>query len=143
MVQRTLLNGKIHRATVTQADLHYVGSLTIDQDLMDAADITEGEQVHVVDIDNGARLTTYAITGARGTGVIGVNGAAAHLVHPGHLVIVMSFAALDEAERAGHRPRVVHVDRANRIVALGADPAEPVPAAPDQYSGAFTQQEGN
>ncbi|GAA2514151.1 aspartate 1-decarboxylase [Streptomyces levis] len=143
MVQRTLLNGKIHRATVTQADLHYVGSLTIDQDLMDAADITEGEQVHVVDIDNGARLTTYAITGARGTGVIGVNGAAAHLVHPGHLVIVMSFAALDEAERAGHRPRVVHVDRANRIVALGADPAEPVPGAPDQYSGAFTQQEGN
>ncbi|MFI8219196.1 aspartate 1-decarboxylase [Streptomyces sp. NPDC085932] len=143
MVQRTLLNGKIHRATVTQADLHYVGSLTIDQDLMDAADITEGEQVHVVDIDNGARLTTYAITGARGTGVIGVNGAAAHLVHPGHLVIIMSFAALDEAERAVHRPRVVHVDKANRIVALGADPAEPVPGAPDQYSGAFTQQEGN
>ncbi|MEU3852991.1 aspartate 1-decarboxylase [Streptomyces sp. NPDC029554] len=142
-MQRTLLNGKIHRATVTQADLHYVGSLTIDQDLMDAADITEGEQVHVVDIDNGARLTTYAITGARGTGVIGVNGAAAHLVHPGHLVIIMSFAALDEAERAVHRPRVVHVDKANRIVALGADPAEPVPGAPDQYSGAFTQQEGN
>ncbi len=143
MVQRTLLNGKIHRATVTKADLHYVGSLTIDQDLMDAADITEGEQVHVVDIDNGARLTTYAITGARGTGVIGVNGAAAHLVHPGHLVIIMSFAALDEAERAVHRPRVVHVDRANRILALGADPAEPVPGAPEQYSGAVTQQKGN
>jgi aspartate 1-decarboxylase len=143
MVQRTLLNGKIHRATVTQADLHYVGSLTIDQDLMDAADITEGEQVHVVDIDNGARLTTYAITGERGTGVIGVNGAAAHLVHPGHLVIIMSFAALDETERAAHRPRVVHVDKGNRILALGADPAEPVPGAPDQYSGAFTQQEGN
>ncbi|MFF5982149.1 aspartate 1-decarboxylase [Streptomyces olindensis] len=143
MVQRTLLNGKIHRATVTQADLHYVGSLTIDQDLMDAADITEGEQVHVVDIDNGARLTTYAITGARGTGVIGVNGAAAHLVHPGHLVIIMSFAVLDESERAAHRPRVVHVDKANRILALGADPAEPVPGAPDQYSGAFTQQERN
>ncbi|KDN77245.1 aspartate decarboxylase [Streptomyces olindensis] len=142
-MQRTLLNGKIHRATVTQADLHYVGSLTIDQELMDAADITEGEQVHVVDIDNGARLTTYAITGARGTGVIGVNGAAAHLVHPGHLVIVMSFAVLDESERAAHRPRVVHVDKANRIVALGADPAEPVPGAPDQYAGAFTQQERN
>ncbi|MEU0203574.1 MULTISPECIES: aspartate 1-decarboxylase [unclassified Streptomyces] len=142
-MQRTLLNGKIHRATVTQADLHYVGSLTIDQDLMDAADITEGEQVHVVDIDNGARLTTYAITGARGTGVIGVNGAAAHLVHPGHLVIVMSFAVLDEAERATHRPRVVHVDKANRILALGADPAEPVPGAPDQYPGTFTQQERN
>ncbi|MCF0081478.1 aspartate 1-decarboxylase [Streptomyces lomondensis] len=142
-MQRTLLNGKIHRATVTQADLHYVGSLTIDQDLMDAADITEGEQVHVVDIDNGARLTTYAITGERGTGVIGVNGAAAHLVHPGHLVIIMSFAVLDESERAAHRPRVVHVDKANRILALGADPAEPVPGAPDQYSGAFTQQERN
>ncbi len=110
---------------------------------MEAADITEGEQVHVVDIDNGARLTTYAITGARGTGVIGVNGAAAHLVHPGHLVIVMSFAVLDESERAAHRPRVVHVDKANRIVALGADPAEPVPGAPDQYAGAFTQQERN
>ncbi|EPD63274.1 MULTISPECIES: aspartate 1-decarboxylase [Streptomyces] len=134
-VQRTLLNGKIHRATVTQADLHYVGSLTIDQDLMEAADIVEGELVQVVDIDNGARLQTYAITGERGSGVIGVNGAAAHLVLPGHLVIIMSFAALDDSERAAHSPRVVHVDKANRIVALGADPAEPVPGAPDQLSG--------
>ena len=138
MVHRTLLNGKIHRATVTQADLHYVGSLTIDQDLMEAADIVEGEAVQVVDIDNGARLTTYAITGERGSGVIGINGAAAHLVHPGHLVIIMSFAALAESERATHRPRVVHVDKANRIVALGVDPAEPVPDTPDQFSGAFT-----
>ncbi len=138
MVHRTLLNGKIHRATVTQADLHYVGSLTIDQDLMEAADIVEGEAVQVVDIDNGARLTTYAITGERGSGVIGINGAAAHLVHPGHLVIIMSFAALDESERAAHRPRVVHVDKANRVVALGADPAEPVPGAADQFTGAFT-----
>ncbi|MFJ8279210.1 aspartate 1-decarboxylase [Streptomyces griseoviridis] len=138
-MQRTLLNGKIHRATVTQADLHYVGSLTIDQDLMDAADIVEGERVQVVDIDNGARLTTYAITGERGSGVIGVNGAAAHLVHPGHLVIVMSFAALDENERAAHRPRVVHVDKANRVVALGTDPAEPAPGEPDQRSGALTR----
>ncbi|KUM73652.1 aspartate decarboxylase [Streptomyces curacoi] len=137
-MHRTLLNGKIHRATVTQADLHYVGSLTIDQDLMEAADIVEGEAVQVVDIDNGARLTTYAITGARGSGVIGINGAAAHLVHPGHLVIIMSFAVLDESERAAHRPRVVHVDKANRIVALGADPAEPVPGAADQFTGAFT-----
>jgi aspartate 1-decarboxylase len=136
-VQRTLLNGKIHRATVTQADLHYVGSLTIDQDLMEAADIVEGEVVQVVDIDNGARLTTYAITGERGSGVIGINGAAAHLVHPGHLVIIMTFAALDELERATHEPRVVHVDKANRIVKLGADPSEPVPGAPDQFSGAF------
>lgn len=139
-MQRTLLNGKIHRATVTQADLHYVGSLTIDQDLMEAADIVEGEMVQVVDIDNGARLNTYAITGERGSGVIGVNGAAAHLVHPGHLVIVMSFAVLHDDERAAHRPRVVHVDKANRVIALGADPAEPVPGAPDQYSGATTDR---
>ncbi|MFJ8601571.1 aspartate 1-decarboxylase [Streptomyces shenzhenensis] len=138
-MQRTLLNGKIHRATVTQADLHYVGSLTIDQDLMEAADIVEGEMVQVVDIDNGARLNTYAITGARGSGVIGINGAAAHLVHPGHLVIIMSFAALDESERAVHRPRVVHVDKTNRIVALGADPAEPVPGAPDQIPGTVSE----
>ncbi|MFJ5837257.1 aspartate 1-decarboxylase [Streptomyces shenzhenensis] len=138
-MQRTLLNGKIHRATVTQADLHYVGSLTIDQDLMEAADIVEGEMVQVVDIDNGARLNTYAITGARGSGVIGINGAAAHLVHPGQLVIIMSFAALDESERAVHRPRVVHVDKTNRIVALGADPAEPVPGAPDQIPGAVSE----
>jgi aspartate 1-decarboxylase len=139
-VQRTLLNGKIHRATVTQADLHYVGSLTIDQDLLDASDIVEGEAVQVVDIDNGARLTTYAIAGERGSGVIGINGAAAHLVHPGHLVIIMSFAVLDDAERAAHRPRVVHVDKANRIVALGADPAEPVPGVPDQYSGSLQER---
>ncbi|RMB85011.1 aspartate 1-decarboxylase [Streptomyces shenzhenensis] len=138
-MQRTLLNGKIHRATVTQADLHYVGSLTIDQDLMEAADIVEGELVQVVDIDNGARLNTYAITGARGSGVIGINGAAAHLVHPGHLVIIMSFAALDESERAAHRPRVVHVDKTNRVVALGADPAEPVPGAPDQIPGTVSE----
>ncbi|WP_329214006.1 aspartate 1-decarboxylase [Streptomyces sp. NBC_01485] len=137
-MQRTVLNGKIHRATVTQADLHYVGSLTIDRDLMTAADIVEGEQVQVVDIDNGARLTTYAITGEPGSGVIGINGAAAHLVHPGHLVVIMSFAALDDSERAALRPRVVHVDKANRIVALGADPAEPVPGAPDQFTGVLT-----
>ena len=85
---RTMLKSKIHRATVTQADLHYVGSVTIDADLMDAADLLEGEQVTIVDIDNGARLVTYAITGERGTGVIGINGAAAHLVHPGDLVIL-------------------------------------------------------
>ncbi|GAB3214026.1 aspartate 1-decarboxylase [Marinactinospora thermotolerans] len=134
-MQRTLLNGKIHRATVTQADLHYVGSITIDADLMEAADLVDGEQVHVVDIDNGNRLVTYAITGERGSGVIGINGAAAHLVHPGDLVIIISYAVVDEAERAAHRPKVVHVDGANRIVALGADPAEPVPGS-DQVSGA-------
>ncbi|MDL4817067.1 aspartate 1-decarboxylase [Actinomadura opuntiae] len=134
-MQRTLMNGKIHRATVTQADLHYVGSLTIDADLMDAAGIAEGEQVHLVDITNGSRLVTYAITGEAGSGVIGVNGAAARLVQPGDLVIVITYAALDEAELSAHRPRVVHVDGANRIVALGSDPAEPVPGAAAQLAG--------
>lgn len=128
-MQRTLINGKIHRATVTQADLHYVGSITIDADLMAQADIVDGEQVHVVDIDNGHRLVTYAITGERGSGVIGINGAAAHLVAPGDLVIIMSFVVLEEAERARHRQRVVHVDADNRTVGVGADPAEPVPGS--------------
>ncbi|MGH4024507.1 MAG: aspartate 1-decarboxylase [Pseudonocardiaceae bacterium] len=131
-----MLNGKIHRATVTQANLHYVGSLTIDQDLMDAADIVEGELVHVVDIDNGARLTTYAIVGERGSGVIGVNGAAAHLIDPDHLVIIMSFVQVSEGERVKHSPRVVHVNSANQIVDIGCAPAEPVPGAENQFSGA-------
>jgi aspartate 1-decarboxylase len=131
---RTMLGGKVHRATVTQADLHYVGSITIDEDLMRAADIREGEQVDVVDITNGARLTTYAITGAAGSGVIGINGAAAHLIAPGDLVIVMSFRALDEREIADYTPRVVHVDARNRIVALGEDPAQPVPGAVEQLA---------
>src|SRR6476661_5992439 len=133
---RTMLGGKVHRATVTQADLHYVGSITIDQDLMRAADILEGEQVDVVDITNGARLTTYAITGAAGSGDIGINGAAAHLVSPGDLVIIISYRTVDDREIADHTPRVVHVDGRNRIVALGADPAEPVPGAIDQMAGA-------
>lgn len=133
---RTMLGGKVHRATVTRADLHYVGSITIDQDLMHAADILDGEQVDVVDITNGARLTTYAITGAAGSGVIGINGAAAHLVSPGDLVIIISYRTVDDREIADHTPRVVHVDGHNRIVALGADPAEPVPGAIDQMAGA-------
>lgn len=131
---RTMLGGKVHRATVTQADLHYVGSITIDQDLMRAADILEGEQVDVVDITNGARLTTYAITGARGSGVIGINGAAAHLIKPNDMVIIMSFRALEEREILDYVPRVVHVDERNRIVALGDDPAQPVPGAVDQWA---------
>jgi aspartate 1-decarboxylase len=131
---RTMLGGKVHRATVTQADLHYVGSITIDQDLMRAADILEGEQVDVVDITNGARLTTYAITGPAGSGVVGINGAAAHLIRPDDLVIIMSFRALDERELADYAPRVVHVDERNRIVALGNDPAQPVPGAVDQLA---------
>lgn len=135
-MQRTLLAGKIHRATVTQADLHYVGSITIDAELMASADIVEGEQVHVVDITTGARLVTYAIAGAPASGVIGINGAAAHLVSPGNLVIIMSFVTLDDTECDSHLARVVHVNSANRIVGLGSDPAQPVPGAVDQMAGA-------
>jgi len=135
-MQRTLLGGKIHRATVTQADLNYVGSITIDAELMASADIIDGEQVHVVDITTGARVVTYAITGAPGSGVIGINGAAAHLISPGNLVIIMSFLQVDNSECATHLAKVVHVDSDNRIVALGSDPAEPVPGAADQMAGA-------
>lgn len=129
---RTMFKSKIHRATVTQADLHYVGSVTIDADLLDAADLLPGELVHIVDITNGARLETYTIEGERGSGVIGINGAAAHLVHPGDRVIIISYAQVDGAEARTLRPKVVHVEGANnRIVALGADAAAPVPGAED------------
>lgn len=125
---RTLMSAKIHRATVTQADVDYVGSITIDAALMDAAGLLEGEQVHVVDIDNGARLVTYAIPGEPGSGVIGMNGAAARLIHPGDVVIIIAYAQVADDELTIFRPRVVHVDTGNRIVALGSDPAQPVPA---------------
>lgn len=124
---RTMFKSKIHRATVTEADLHYVGSVTVDADLLDAADLLPGELVHIVDITNGARLETYTIAGERGSGVVGINGAAAHLVHPGDLVILMSYAQVEDAEARTMIPRVVHVDGANRVVALGSDPSEPVP----------------
>jgi aspartate 1-decarboxylase len=127
MFSRNMFKSKIHRATVTQADLHYVGSVTIDEDLMEAADLLSGEQVAIVDITNGARLETYVIPGQRGTGVIGINGAAAHLVHPGDLVILISYAQMDDATARSYVPRVVHVDADNRILAIGADAAEAVP----------------
>ena len=127
-----MLKSKIHRATVTQADLNYVGSLTLDPVLMEQADLLPGEQVHVVDVNNGARLETYVIPAPRGSGIIGINGAAAHLVHPGDLVIIMNYALYDEAELASRKPRVVHVDEHNRVVKIGNDPAEPVPGDPDQ-----------
>ncbi|MGK8510714.1 aspartate 1-decarboxylase [Nocardia asiatica] len=120
---RTMMKSKIHRATVTHADLHYVGSVTVDQDLLDAADLLEGEQVCIVDIDNGARLETYVIAGERGSGVIGINGAAAHLVHPGDLVILIAYGQLNEQELAEYDPKVVFVDERNRAVELGSDPA--------------------
>src|SRR4051812_10084786 len=132
---RTMLKSKIHRATVTQADLHYIGSLTVDRDLMDAADLLVGEKIAIVDVTNGARLETYVIEGQRGSGVIGVNGAAAHLVHPGDLVILISYAQFTDAEVRTYTPNVVHVDADNRIVQLGADVAEPVPGAADQRRG--------
>ncbi|MCF6522529.1 aspartate 1-decarboxylase [Streptomyces sp. JJ36] len=127
MKHRTMLKSKIHRATVTQSDLHYVGSLTIDTDLMKAADLLPGELVHVVDIDNGARLETYVIEGEAGSGVIGVNGAAARMVHTGDLVIVISYAQVPEDELGTHRPQVVFVDGENRQVGTGHDPARPRP----------------
>ena len=110
-----MLKSKIHRATVTDADFDYVGSVTIDAGLMALADIREHEQVHVVDVDNGARLVTYAIAG--GPGELCLNGAAARLVEPGHRVIVISYAEYDEAELDGYRPRVVHVDAGNNPTA--------------------------
>jgi aspartate 1-decarboxylase len=124
---RTVFRSKIHRATVTQADLHYVGSLTIDETLMDAADLLPGELVHVVDIDNGNRLETYVIPGPADSGVIGINGAAARLIQPGDLVIIIAYGMVSADEARSLRPHVVHVDRANRILATGTDPAEPVP----------------
>lgn len=132
---RTLMTSKIHRATVTQADLHYVGSVTIDPALTEAAGLVENEQVTIVDITNGHRLVTYVIEGERDSGVIGINGAAAHLVTPGDLVIIIAYGQLDETEVSSHRPRVVHVDERNRIVALGTDGAEPVPGMDDQIDG--------
>jgi aspartate 1-decarboxylase len=113
-MRRTLLRSKIHRATVTGADLDYIGSISIDPALLELADIVEHEQVHVLDIDNGARLVTYAIAGDPGE--ICLNGAAAHLVTPGHKVIVLTYAEYDDAELADHRPVIVHVDTANRPV---------------------------
>ncbi len=132
---RTMMTSKIHRATVTQADLHYVGSVTVDRDLLDAADLRDGEKVAIVDITNGARLETYVIPGARGSGVIGINGAAAHLVHPGDLVILIAYGQLDEAEVAAYAPHVVFVDADNRVVELGTDPAH-APAGSGLLSGA-------
>lgn len=128
-MMRIMMKSKIHRATVTQADLDYVGSVTLDAALMEAADLLEGEQVAIVDITNGARIETYVIPGPRGSGVIGINGAAAHLVHPDDLVIIMSYAVLDDAEARSLEPRVVHVDEQNRVVKIGNDAAEPVPGS--------------
>ena len=113
-MQRVMLKSKIHRATITGCDLHYVGSITIDSELLRAADILEHEQVHVLDIDNGARFETYAIVG--NPGEITLNGAAARLVHPGDKVIIITYADFENEECADFQPRIVHVDEANRPV---------------------------
>ena len=117
---RTMLKSKIHRATITDSDLHYVGSITVDPDLLEAADILEFEQVAVVDVDNGARFETYTIAGRRGSGEIKVNGAAARLVHSGDTVILISYAQYSREDIEHYEPTVVHVDHANRIVDVDA-----------------------
>ena len=123
-MQRVMLKSKIHRATVSDCDLHYVGSITLDAELLEAADMLEHEQVHVLDIDNGARFETYTIAGAPGSGELKINGAAARLVHSGDTEIVVSYAEYDEAELESYEPRVVHVDANNRIVTVDDAVAE-------------------
>jgi aspartate 1-decarboxylase len=123
-MNRTMLKSKIHRCRITGSDLNYVGSITIDADLLEAADILEHEQVHVVDVDNGARFETYTIAGARGTGEIKVNGAAARLVHSGDTIIVISYASYDRDDLESYEPKVVHVNAENQIVTVDDAVAE-------------------
>ena len=123
-ISRTIFKSKIHRATVTQANLHYVGSVTIDLDLLEAADILPGEKVSIVDVTNGARLETYTIAGERGSGVIGINGPAVHLVGKNDLVIIISYAQMSTQDALKYEPKVVHVDHQNTILQLGSDPAD-------------------
>jgi aspartate 1-decarboxylase len=128
-VQRNMLHAKLHRVTVTQADLNYVGSVTIDRTLLEAAQMLPGERVDVVDVTNGNRLTTYVIEGEAGSGQICINGAAAHLIQPGDIAIIIGYAQMDEAEARTFVPKVVFVDHDNRIVDIGGDPA----LVPDGY----------
>ena len=127
-MRRRMMKSKVHRATVTASDLNYTGSITMDQDLLDRADIADNEQVHVLDVDNGNRFETYAITGDRGSGVVCLNGAAARMVQPGDKIIVITYADYDEAELADYEARVVHVDAENRPLLAGV--GVPTDAAP-------------
>ena len=111
-----MLKGKIHRATVTEANLNYIGSLTLDEDLMDAAGFREYEKIHVLDITNGNRIETYVICGTRGSGKVCINGAAAHFIHTGDLVIIISYCQLSTEESLHHHPQIIHVDANNRIL---------------------------
>jgi aspartate 1-decarboxylase len=122
-MQRHMLKSKIHRATVTACELHYAGSITIDSDLMTRADLLPGEQVHVLDIDNGARFETYVIEGERGSGDLCLNGAAARLVQPGDRVIVVSYGVYSEDELETHEARVVHVNERNEVLRVDGDPS--------------------
>lgn len=122
-MRRTMMKSKIHRATVTQANLDYVGSITIDRDLMDAADLLPNEKVQIVDNDNGNRLETYVIEGERGSGTIGLNGAAARLVYPGDTVIIISYGEYEDADARALDPTVVFVDDRNRVVDIGPEVA--------------------
>ncbi len=115
-MRRHLMKSKIHRATITSSDLHYEGSLTVDEDLLDAADLVEFEEIQVVNVNNGARFTTYVIPGPRGSGVMQLNGAAARLGLPGDLVILIAYGTFEDAELADYQPRVVFVDELNHIV---------------------------
>ena len=126
LVTRTMMKSKIHRATATHADLHYVGSVTVDLNLLEAADILPGEFVTIVDVTNGARLETYTIAGERGFRVMGINGAAAHLVHENDIIILIRYAQMTTQEARDYRPKIVHVGRDNEIIDLGNDPAESV-----------------
>ncbi|MDK7122398.1 aspartate 1-decarboxylase [Pauljensenia sp. UMB6358] len=119
-IMRSMIQGKIHRATVTGADLHYVGSITIDAELLDAANIAPGQRVDVADVNNGNRLSTYTIAGPRGSGVIQLNGAAAHLVNLGDLVIIMAYCQVPESMVKGWEPAVAFVDADNHIVEVGS-----------------------
>ncbi len=122
-MQHNMLHSKLHRVTVTQADVNYVGSVTIDRMLLEAAGLLPGERVDVVDVTNGNRLTTYVIEGEAGSGQICINGAAAHLIRPGDIAIIIAYAQMDEAEARVFVPSVVFVDHENRIVDIGGDPA--------------------
>jgi aspartate 1-decarboxylase len=126
-LQRPMIISKIHRATVTQADLHYVGSITVDATLMEAADLLPGQQLDVVDVTNGSRLTTYVIPGTPDSGVICINGAAAQLIGPGDLVILMAYGLMSTEDARVYQPQVVFVDAQNRIVSIGHEPGD-VPA---------------
>ncbi len=134
-MQRTMLKSKIHRASVTDCDLHYVGSITIDPELLEAADMLEFEQVAVVDVDNGARFESYAIAGGRGSGEVKVNGAAARLVHRGDTIIVISYASYDPDELRNYNPRVVHVGARNEILQVDREVATLLGAADDRLAG--------